>query len=88
MLGGDRIYLGENPEDARLSPAPSEEELSLIQNINLDIEQGLLYRSDLNDANLSWYSWAADITPSMVDARLRGIMGPYMNTASVGSRGT
>ena len=87
-LGRDQVSFGENSFNARLSPAFSEEKLSLIQNINIDIEQGLLYRSDLNDANLSWYSWAAVITPSMVNARLRGIMGPFMNPASVGPRGT
>ena len=71
-----------------LSPAPSEEELPLIQNISMDIDQGLLYRSTLNDPNLSWYPWAALITPLMVDARLREMIGPFMKTASVGPRGT
>ena len=92
-LGRDQLYFGETFEDAPtriegISPVPSEEELPLIQNVNIDIERGLLYRTYLNDTRLFWNCWASGEKPSLVDVQVRGIMAPFMNTASVAPRGT
>ena len=92
-LGRDQLYFGETFEDAPtriegITPAPSKEELPLIQNINIDIERGLLYRTYLNDTRLFWNCWAPGDKPPLVDTRVRGIMSPFMNTASLAPRGT
>ena len=67
---------------------PSEENLPLIQNVNIDIERGLLYRTYLNDTMLFLNCWAPGEKPSLVDVNVRGIMAPFMNTASVVPRDT
>ena len=92
-LGRDQLYFGETSEDTPtriegLSPVPSEEDLPLIQNVNIDIERGLLYRTYLKDYRLFWNCWAPGEKPSLVDVHVRGIMAPFMNTAGVAPRGT
>ena len=61
-LGRDQLYFGETFDDAPtriegLSPMPSEENLPSIQNVNIDIERGLLYRTYLNDTMLFLNCW-------------------------------
>ena len=94
-LGRDELYFGENSADLPtriegISPMPSEEELPLIQNVNIDIERSLIYRSYLNDSKLFWYPWAlAAQEPTIMDTHVRGMMAPFMKSGSAASpRGT
>ena len=91
-LGRDQLYFGETFADAPthiegLSPMPTEEDLPLIQNINIDIERGLLYRTYLTDHRLFWNCCAPGEQPSLADVNVRGIMAPFMNTVSAAPRG-
>ncbi len=95
-LGKDGMYFGRKLQDwttqiGEISPVPSENELPLIQNITIDIDRSLLYSTYLNDTRLFWNSWAPHgrrqpAQPAHV--RERGIMAPFMNTASVTTRDT
>ena len=68
---------------------PSDDELPLIQNVNIDIERDLIYRTYLSDAKLFWYPWAlAAQEPSIMNTHVRGIMAPFMNSGSASPRGT
>ena len=92
-LGRDQLYFGETFADAPvqiegLSPMPTKEALPLIQNINIDIERGRLYRTYLTDHRLFWSCWSPGEEPSLVDVNVRGIMAPFMNTVSAAPRGT
>ena len=93
-LGKDGMYFGSKLDDwdwkiypRGIPPVPSEKELALIQNVTIDIDRTLLYRTFLNDTKLFWDSWAPrEPSPSII--RERGIMAPFMNTASVAPRDT
>ena len=92
-LGKDGMYFGRKVKDwpthsEEISPVPSEKELPLIQNVTIDIDRSLLYRTFLNDTMLFWVSWAPHGEPPPSHIRERGIMAPFMNTASVAPRDT
>lgn len=92
-LGKDGMYFGRNLMDwpfhpPGISPIPSESELPMIQNVTIDIDRSLLYRTYLNDTRLFWDSWAPRGKAQSSHIRERGIMAPFMNTASVAPRNT
>ena len=94
-FGRDELYFGENSADLPtriegISPMPSDDELPLIQNVNIDIERGIVYRTYLSDSKLFWYPWALCAQePTIMDTHVRGIMAPFMKSGSAASpRGT
>ena len=95
-LGKDGLYFGrkfEHPTTRtwRIPPVPSEDDLPLIQNVTFDIAFNPLYSAYLNDTRLFWDSWAPHGRPQPAQSahvRERGIMAPFMNTASIATRDT
>ena len=72
------------------SPMPSDEDLRLIQNVNIDIERGTIHRRHLSDSKVFWYPWALCAhEPTIVNTHVRGIMAPLMTNGRAASpRGT
>ena len=92
-LGKDGMYFGRKYKDwpthaGGISPIPSESELPLIQNVTIDIDRSLLYRTCLNDTKLFWDCWAPRGNPQPAHIREKGIMAPFMNIAGVTPRDT
>ncbi len=92
-LGKDGMYFGRKfkawpIQTGGISPIPSERELPLIQNVTIDIDRSLLYLTYLNDTRLFWDCWAPHCRPQPAHSRERGIMAPFMSTASVAPRDT
>ena len=66
----------------KISPNP------LIQNVTIDIDHSLLYRTFLDDVTLFRESWAPPGRAKPTHLRERGLMAPFMNTASAAPRDT
>ena len=92
-VGKEGMYFGKKSnfwpaQIEKISPVPSEKELPLIQNVIIDIDHSLLYRTFLNDITLFRDSWAPRGRAKSTHLLERGIMAPFMNTASVAPRDT
>lgn len=91
-LGKDGMYFGKILKDwpaytEGISPVPSESELPLIRNVTIDIDRYLLWRTYLSDIPLFCDSWTPRGKPQPANLPERGIMAPFMNTASAAPRG-
>ena len=81
------MYLGKT---SNFWPAQIEKisPITLIQNVIIGIDHYLLYRPFLDDITLFRDSWAPRGRAKPIHLRERGIMAPFMNTASVAPRDT
>ena len=92
-IGKEGMYFGKKSNFwpariEKISPVPSEKDLPLVQNVIIDIDHSLLYRTFLDNITLFRDSWAPRGRAKPSHLRERGIMAPFMNTASVAPRDT
>ena len=86
-IGKEGMYFG---TISNLWPAQIEKisPITPIQNVIIDIDHSLLYRTFLDDITLFLDSWAPRGRAKPVHLRERGTMAPFMSTASVAPRDT
>ena len=92
-IGKEGMYFGKKSkfwpsQIEKIPPVPSEKDLPLIQHVIIDIDHSLLYRTFLDNITLFRDSWAPRGRAKPSRLCERGIMAPFMNTASVAPRDT